>query len=130
MKKTVMIDTSVWIALLNYQDSCHEKAMILMEDLVTDQINLYDFTYSEVLTVLRNKTKQINCQKFIELLEFFNIQITLSNLKVLDLANILFFHFQKLSFPDCLLMASAKFKKAKLLTFDKKLQKAWTQIQK
>lgn len=99
-----------------------------MSELNRSQYRLFDFTYTETLTVLRNKASNKHCQSFLDLIKSLKLNIIIKNQRIINAANLFFFHFKKLSFPDCLLMAAAKAKKAQILTFDKGLQKAWQQI--
>ena len=123
-----MIDSSIWVALLDKDDSCRDRAMIELENLENTEIEVYDHIYGEVLTVLRNKRSNYHCTGFCELLEILRVKIKLTSENIFTLANKFFFQFKKLSFTDCLLMASAKIHNAKLLTFDKNLKKAWTAL--
>lgn len=125
-----ILDTSVWISLLNKQDSTHQKARKLIEELKGCSFEIMDSIYSETLTVLRNKVSERQCIAFTRLLRDASMKITLSSSKVFTQANFFFFQFNKLSFTDCLLLAAAKLNNAELVTFDKNLQKAWNKVKK
>lgn len=121
----IMIDTSVWVALLDKGDSLHKKAKDAVRNVQPNQLKIFDHIYIETLTVIRNKVSDFYCEQFIKFLKNCNLEINLTSRKILTLATFLFFQFKKLSFPDCLIMASAKINKAELITFDKALKKAW-----
>lgn len=120
-----MIDTSVWVSLMRRADHNHDKAKQLVFNINPFELQVFDHVYFEILTVLRNKISDEACIKFINFIKDFKKHIIISSKKIITLANFLFFKYKKLSFTDCLLMASAKTNKAELITFDKELNKAW-----
>lgn len=124
----ILIDTSVWVALMDSQDSCHHQAKSLVKDMFYEDVGIFDHIYSEILTVLRNKTSDENCAKFIEYLKYTKININFSSRESFFLAKAFFFKFPKISFIDSLLMAFAKETNSDLITFDKELKKAWEQV--
>ena len=65
MKKCIL-DTSVWIAYLHKQDSCHEKAKILFKKIGNSKIVMNQVIFSEIIFTL----KKLNYKKetIIELL--------------------------------------------------------------
>ncbi len=121
----MMIDSSIWVALFDKNDSCHAEAVKLMENLNSKFIKLINHVYAEVLTVLKNKKLNNECQKFINFLSITKIKINFSNENSFTLANFLFFQFKKLSFADCLLISMSNLNNTELMTFDKALKKAW-----
>lgn len=123
-----MFDTSIWVALLDKTDPCHEKAIAVAKQTAPESLKIFDHIYAETLTVARNKISEEACGRFIDFLKDFNKEITLSDEKNFSLANILFIKFNKLSFTDCLLMASAKLNKSEIFTFDKELIHAWEKV--
>lgn len=125
LTEMITIDSSIWVALFDENDSCHEEAIKIIENLNSASINLIEHIYAEVLTVLRNKKLTNECQKFIDFLKAVKIKIKFLNKNSFTLANFLFFQFKKLSFTDCFLMSTAVLEKAQLMTFDKAIKKAW-----
>jgi predicted nucleic acid-binding protein len=123
-----MIDTCIWIALLRNRDTCHNQAKNIVKNIPHNKLAIYDYLYAETLTVARNKISESACQKFINFFKDCKINIQLTTEDVFTLANFLFFKFKRLSFTDCLLLASAKNNNAQLVTFDKELDKVWKGI--
>lgn len=121
----IMLDTAVWIALMKTDDTNHNKAKKMVKKIHPSEVEVFDHIYVETLTVLRYKLTAPACKKFVDFLKRFKKQIVLSNKEIFTYANKLFFRHSDLSFTDCLLISSAKINNAKLLTFDKNLQKAW-----
>jgi len=122
----ILIDSSIWISILKDDDSQHEKGIKLIESIDEKKITIFDYTYSETLTVLKQKASLKVCFAFLKLLERMNLDVTISDISQIELANRLFFAGNnKLSFVDCLLLATAKLNNAKLITFDKELQSYW-----
>lgn len=123
-----MLDSSIWIAYLNENDTCHKKALDILLKCGHLEIVIYDHVYSEVLNVLRNKTTEEICRTFVQFLEDYPLEITISDEHILSLANTYFFKYPKLSFSDCMIMAASILSYSQLVTFDKSLQKAWEEI--
>lgn len=121
----IMLDTSLWIALLDSTDSCREKAINIVKSIESENLYIFDYIYAETLTVLRNKALDVKLHELTGFLEAGNLKVNISDSTMFSMANELFFRYKKLSFVDCTLMATAKIKKGHLLTFDKQLQKAW-----
>lgn len=126
----IMLDTSIWVALLDQDDPCHEKAKNIAGETDTNKLKIYDHIYIETLTVLRNKISESACYRFMYFFKDINQGILLSDNENFSLANIYFFQFSKLSFTDCLLIASAKLNKTEIKTFDKELIQAWEKVKK
>ena len=119
-----ILDSCIWVALMNKKDSCHERAISLVENLASKDIRLYDHIYAEVLNVLRNKYSDALCLRFIYFLEEIGINTNMITEKAFIEANQIFFKYKHLSFTDALLLATAKHDKAELVTFDKRLKAA------
>lgn len=118
-----ILDTCIWVALLNNDDSCHGKAAELVLGIDTKDIQIFDYTYGEVLTVLRNKADTYKCSQFKNFLKDIKIDVFFSDINIFNLADKIFFQNPKLSFIDCLTLATAKIHNSKFHTFDKELQK-------
>ena len=122
----ILIDSSIWVSILKEDDSQHEKGVRIIESIDEKNITIFDYTYSETLTVLKQKSSLKTCFAFLKLLEKMNLDVTVSDVPQIELANRLFFTVNnKLSFVDCLLLATAKINNARLITFDKELEKLY-----
>lgn len=119
----IIIDTSVWISFFNPLDSNHEKAKEIFSDLNTDGVLLFDYIYTESMTVFRNKVSDEYCTHFTQFFSDWEISISFTDRVVIRLATDYFFQFKKLSFTDCLLLASAKVNDYDIATFDHDLKK-------
>lgn len=129
MNSKIIIDSSVWIALISKEDSCHETAIKAITKLHNTQIVIFDHVYAETLTVLRNKLSEKHCDKFIKLLRMLQRKVTITTQESMTLANSFFFRFKKLSFIDSILLSSSSLRKTRILTFDKNLQKDHESLQ-
>lgn len=124
----MIIDTSVWISLLDEDDSCHKAAIKLVENISPQEIYLLDYIYCETMTVLRRKKLEF---KIVELMNFISeaeIGIRFIDKFLFNLSSSFFLKFRKLSFTDCILLATAKHNSAQLVTFDRELLKAHQEI--
>jgi predicted nucleic acid-binding protein len=121
----IIVDSCVYIALIREEDSQHHLAESLFSTMENAEIIVPDCVYMEVLNVLKSKTDLLRCGKFLQLIEYLDTEISFNNPEESESAGRYFFQQNQLSFQDCLLLATAKLKKADLLTFDKALQSAW-----
>ncbi len=119
-----IFDTCIWVALFNKKDNFYREAIDIITGIDTGNIVIFDFTYEEVLTVLRNKTNPEKCESFRNFLREMNIEIVFTDQNLFKIADNLFFNVKKLSFVDCLTLVATKINKANFYTFDKELQKA------
>jgi predicted nucleic acid-binding protein len=119
----IIIDSSVWVSLFNSKDSNHNKAKKIFLTTKAEDIIVSDHIYSESMTVFRNKVSETYCINFRDFLNYLDIQIFLTDSGTIRLANTYFFQFKKLSFTDCLILASAKINNYKIATFDRAMQK-------
>lgn len=124
----IIIDSSVWVALMNPKDISHEKAKEIIAKIHYSEVQIFDHVYGEILTVLRNKFSDSFCGKFVKFFRDTKKKISLTDEEIFSFANYIFFQFKKLSFIDCLILSSAKINKTKIITFDIALQKAWEEI--
>ena len=120
----IIIDSSVWISFFNPLDSNHDKAKKMFKGLNTEHIVIFDYIYTESMTVFRNKASDEFCIKFEQLLHYWDISVFFTDHSLVRLAAEYFFQFKKLSFTDCLILASAKVNNYEIATFDTALQKA------
>lgn len=120
----IIIDSSVWISLFNPLDSNHDRAKKIFEGLNSEHIVIFDYIFTESMTVFRNKVSDEFCVKFEQLLHYWDISVFFTDHVLVRLATEYFFQFKKLSFTDCLSLASAKLNDYEIATFDEELKKA------
>lgn len=122
----IIIDTSLWVSFLNPADSNHDRAKQIFLSIKAKEIIVFDYIYTESMTVFRSKVADEYCIRFTQFLRDWQISIFFIDQIIVRLANIYFFQFKKLSFTDCLILASAKINNYELSTFDNALEKAAT----
>ena len=121
--KKIIIDTSVWIAMLIKSDSNHAKSLKYKSLIMLEQI-MPDLIFYETLTVLRNKSKDNNMLNLFIGFTNENTDMTIrlfyeNNIDVLKL--FVKEHKDDLSYIDTLLLfLSGEYH---ILTFDEKLKK-------
>lgn len=123
-----IIDSSFWVALFRNNDSNHHKAVKLVDN-IRGPIIIPNYVFEEVLTVLTYVVSRNVADQFVPyVLNNKNINVLINNLE--EEANFFLSHQHKISFVDNTLLFLAKKHKAKLITFDKKLEKIWKDSQK
>lgn len=120
----IILDTSVWVSYLSPTDSNHDRAEQLFLVTKAEDIVVFDYVYIESMTVFRNKVADEYCKYFTQFLLDWEISISFTDHVLIRLATSYFFQFKKLSFTDCLILASAKVNDYEIATFDTDLQKA------
>lgn len=118
--KKIIIDSSVWIAYFNEDDSQHKKAEEVLNK-QTKQLIVPEYILLEVVSVLRQKKKEVSIADFISIALKNDVFLPTGDL-VIRVAN----HYsdeiyKKLSFVDVALAVLSK--KYDIITFDKELQK-------
>ncbi len=121
--KKIIIDTSVWIAMLIKSDSNHAKSLKYKSLIMLEQI-MPDLIFYETLTVLRNKSKDNNTLNLFIGFTNENTDMTIrlfyeNNRDVLKL--FVNEHKDSLSYIDTLLLFLSR--EYHILTFDEKLKK-------
>jgi predicted nucleic acid-binding protein len=121
--KKIIIDTSVWIAMLIKSDSNHAKSLKYKSIIMLEQI-MPDLIFYETLTVLRNKSKDNNMLNLFIGFTNENTDMTIrlfyeNNVDVLKL--FVNEHKDGLSYIDTLLLFLSR--EYHILTFDEKLKK-------
>ncbi|MDO8626434.1 MAG: type II toxin-antitoxin system VapC family toxin [Candidatus Magasanikbacteria bacterium] len=119
-----ILDSSVWVALFNEEDSQHRAAEITVAD-IKDDIFLPQFVIAEVCTVLTQNRGKATANLFIER----GLNATGARLWSADeeiFTKLVKFYYQSphpgLSFVDAALLFLSSF--YPVITFDKKLAKA------
>lgn len=124
----ILIDSCVWIGLLDIDDSNHLRATEKMHGLNLRDVRIDDHIFGELLVVFRRKKMPDVCKNLIQFMSDLEIKIDMTSEKVFKLAASLFIKYKNLSFTDSLILAKAKTEKFELLTFDKALLKAWEEV--
>ena len=122
-----VLDSNVWIALLDKDDSLHPRAQRIVNEL-KDTIALPEYVILEVTTVLSQKAGKLFADSFLQkVCANRDIQIIASSKQFLD--EVIEFYLSqskgKLSFVDYALLYLSR--RMKILTFDSDLEKALKQ---
>lgn len=127
--KAVVVDANIWIALIDKQDSLHDQAYEILQEIDEEtQILLTDYVVQEVITVLLYKKRSQLIQGF---LKYFRsnphiISISIdtdffdSITKYIEKQN----YSPKLALTDWSLLFLADYFEIHVLTFDKQLANA------
>ena len=114
----IILDSCVWIALLREADSQHQKALKLFPTLNVGDIRMFDCIFSEVLSVLRLRSSDQDCEAFLNLLNYLNIDLEFISEENFINSVPKFFEHQKASFVDSILL-QLKAEGYEIITFDK-----------
>ena len=121
--KKVILDSSVFIAYLNENDSQHKKALLIFKNLSVESILISEYVLLEVLTVIQNKVSKSQALKFKNfIIENFSDSILRSDDFFGDTFDLFGENSGKLSFVDVSLLVLSK--KYEVITFDKNLKRA------
>lgn len=121
-----ILDSNIWIAFFNKNDNQHRKASLIFSK-IKDEILISEYIVLEVCTVLAIRVNKKIADNFLEIvLHNQDVQILPSSSDFFhkSIKNFLDYKHKDLSFVDISLLNLAK--NYKLLTFDKKLEKAIT----
>lgn len=122
-KIMVILDSNIWIGLLNVDDSCHKKAKVLFKK-ITETIILPEYVILEVASIISHKVGKRKSDNFIKgVINNRDVEVFPSSREFFgEVINFyLFKKSEKLSFVDYSLLYLAQ--KIKVLTFDKNLRK-------
>lgn len=120
----IILDSNVWVAYLNKNDSQHKKAEEIFSHL-TAGLAVPEYVILEVCSVLTLKANKSIADKFLEFItDNQDIEILFSNHVFFTGVIVCFKNTsqQKLSFTDIALVYLSK--THKVITFDKQLEKA------
>lgn len=120
----IIVDTSIWVSLFIPNDVNNDKAKTVFLSIKQDELIVFDYIYTESLNVFRSKFNEDNCNTFAEFINNLEVSICATDPAIIRLANSYFFQFKKLSFTDCLVLASARINDYEIATFDTDLKKA------
>ncbi len=123
----ILIDTNVFVAYYNEQDTTHKRAVSLLKEIFLHKYGLpitTDYVFDEAVTVTLRRTKNKDCA-----IALGNSILT-SEIRLLRIHEGIFqeawnlFQTQKISFTDCTLVAAMRALNIEYLaTFDETLQK-------
>ncbi|MBU4332625.1 PIN domain-containing protein [Patescibacteria group bacterium] len=124
----IILDSNIWIALLNIDDSDHARAQELMKDL-EENIIVTEHVLLEVATIISQKVDKDTADNFIKrVISTKEIEIFPSSEEFLD--RVIKFYLSKsnrnLSFVDYSLLLLSK--RIKVITFDKILKKELAKV--
>jgi predicted nucleic acid-binding protein len=118
----VILDSSVWIAFLNKNDSQHQKAVRVFNKL-SPPVIMPEYIILEVASVLASRVKKELTDQFLELC--FNsqeVEVLLSERGLFEQTVDFFKKAKKLSFVDAQLLVLSNF--YPVITFDNNLSRA------
>ena len=130
--RAVVVDSNIFIALFNQDDTLHERAVALWQEFRDDQgVLLYtsNFVLAEVLTVLRLRVSRTAAQSFGAIVFgqtralhviYIDHDLMKQSYEIFSTVPI-----KDFSFVDASLVALSKAFQAELVTFDKHLR-AWS----
>lgn len=116
----IILDSNIYIAFYHGQDSLHEQAAFLMENLKGSHILLPYCVIQEVVTLLAYRFGKLKADDFINDIRKSEDIFLVDNQVTEEIEFYLKFK-QKLSFTDIALVHLAKKHNAMLFTFDKQL---------
>ncbi len=123
----IFVDSSFLIALVNGNDSLHEKSLEYVDLIEKNDCYISNLVINEVITVIGNK---IDLETAISAFDLINDIFHLINeyeIKDFNSNTMLIYekHNTKLSFTDCSIIVDMHYHKIKnLLSFDKEFKKA------
>lgn len=116
----VILDTSVWVAFLNTEDSQHTKAQKLMDEM-TDQVLVPEYVLVETASVLKNYRRHAEAIEFVKMTLADAATFISSDSLVYETGELFCSRNDGLSFIDTALLVLSE--TYRVITFDKRLQK-------
>jgi predicted nucleic acid-binding protein len=119
----VIFDANIWIALLNVEDSQHEKSLVVFES-TNESILLPEYVLVETLNVLTQKAGKKIADAFLSMVfasDQIEVGFSSKNFLLRVVQSFLANDHAKLSFVDQGLLYLSQFHK--VITFDKNLAK-------
>jgi predicted nucleic acid-binding protein len=119
----VIFDANIWIALLNVEDSQHEKSLVVFES-TNESILLPEYVLVETLNVLTQKAGKKIADAFLSMVfasDKIEVGFSSKNFLLRVVQSFLANDHAKLSFVDQGLLYLSQFHK--VITFDKNLAK-------
>lgn len=122
----IILDTSVWVALLHEKDSQYEKALESVSSLDWEKVVLPDLVFYEVLTVIKIKSELKLClpKVFLKLLKTTEVDYSSIPNEIIELSiKKIIATSQKTSFVDICLYEWSRQDDVRIITFDASLEK-------
>ncbi len=120
--KTVLLDSSVWVAYINPHDSQHGKALKLFEELDIEVFVIPEYVLLETLSIIQMRVGKKYANNFLKFAKSEYAIILESTMYFKQTLDIFPNYDKKLSFVDLALVYLSKY--YEVITFDKNLQKA------
>ena len=117
----IILDSSVWIALLHKEDSQHAKAEAIFDE-ITAQVFVPEYVLVEVASILRNYKRNREAQEFVKKVLEDSATFIPSGALAYETANMFRARNDKLSFVDTSLLVLSR--RYRVITFDKVLARA------
>ena len=121
----IILDSNVWIAFLNADDSQHVRAEKVMKSVLNEQIGIPEYVIVEVCNVIAAKAGQASARAFLNAIsENEQFSILFAGVEFYHSVSSFFIEreLSGLSFVDVALLFLAQ--EHKVITFDKRLGKA------
>ena len=123
----IFVDSSFLIALVNENDSLHEKSLESMDLIEKNDCYISNLVINEVITVIGNKIDLETAISAFDLINDIFHVINEYEIKDFNSTTMLIYekHNTKLSFTDCSIIVDMHYHKIEnLLSFDKEFKKA------
>ena len=123
----IFVDSSFLIALVNENDSLHEKSLEYIDLIEKNDCYISNLVINEVITVIGNKIDLETAISAFDLINDIFHVINEYEIKDFNLTTMLIYekHNTKLSFTDCSIIVDMHYHKIEnLLSFDKEFKKA------
>ncbi len=121
----IILDSNVWIAFLNTDDSQHKKAIKVFGEINGKKVIMPEYIFLEICTILRLRTNKEVTDSFVRyILSNRDVDVLLSDKNLFGETIRLFLENKKISFIDTSLVALAN--TYKVISFDKQLVKYLT----
>jgi predicted nucleic acid-binding protein len=117
----VILDTNVWVAALNVEDSLHEKAQKIFELCKQEVLGLPEYVYVETVQVLHRRAGVALSKQFVFMInDTKGVEILDTDAELRKNIDTLYIESSNtLSFTDCSLLYLSK--TYQVITFDKQL---------
>ncbi len=123
----IFVDSSFLIALVNENDSLHEKSLEYIDLIEKNECYISNLVINEVITVIGNKIDLETAISAFDLINDIFHVINEYEIKDFNSTTMLIYekHNTKLSFTDCSIIVDMHYHKIEnLLSFDKEFKKA------